>query len=109
MRHKEDDESKYISLELETELADKFGDNIFVKIKEEIEGMNCEDGAVNSGKLWKLKKKLHSNFPDPPTAMRDSKGKLLTEKTDILEETVQHYERVLKNRKIIEGLEHHET
>ena len=71
--------------------------------------MNCEDGTVNSGKLWKLKKKLHSNFPDLPTAIRDSKGKLLTAKEDFLEETVEQYEQVLKKRPIKEGLEHHQN
>ena len=109
VRYKEDDESKSIAKDLETELADKFGDNIFEKIKEEIEGMNCDDGAVNSGKLWKLKKKLHKHFPDPPTAMQDSKGKLLTDKEEILEETVKHYEKVLQNRPIKEGLEEHKS
>ena len=79
IRHKEDHESKLESIKLEAELADKFADNIFHKIKEEIDGMNCEDGAINSGKLWKLKKKLHKKFVDPPTAMKDSRGKLLTE------------------------------
>jgi hypothetical protein len=61
-RHKEDIASKVECLKLETELADKFADNIFEKIKEEVDGMNCEDGAINSGKLWKVKKKLHKNF-----------------------------------------------
>ena len=61
-RHKEDIASKVECLKLETELADKFADNIFEKIKEEVDGMNCEDGAINLGKLWKVKKKLHKNF-----------------------------------------------
>ena len=75
---------------------------------DEIEGMNCEDGTVNSGKLWKLKKKLHRNFANPPTAMKNSEGKLLTNKDDILEETVNHYQKVLANRKVKEGLEQHQ-
>ena len=56
VRHKEDNASKHMSLKLETELAEKFGYNILEKINEEIDGMNCEDGGINSGKLWKLKK-----------------------------------------------------
>ena len=70
--------------------------------------MNCEDGGINSGKLWKLKKKLHTNFPDPPNVMKDSKGNILTEPKDILEETLNHYKKVLENRTISEGLEHHQ-
>ena len=44
LKHKEDNESKLESIRLEAELADKFGDNIFDKIKDEIQDMNCEDG-----------------------------------------------------------------
>ena len=36
--------------------------------------------------------------------MRDDKGNLLTGKRDILEQTVKHYEKVLKNRPIKEEL-----
>jgi hypothetical protein len=86
LRHKEDVDSKIETNKLEEELADI----IFLKIKDEIEVMNSEDGAINSGKLWKLKKKLHKNFVDPPTAMKNSRGKLLTEKGDILAETLNH-------------------
>ena len=107
VRYKDDDESKLENVELESELADKFADNIFEKIKEEIDGMNCEDGAINSGKLWKLKKKLHKNFVDPPTAMKDSNGNMLTKGHDILDATVKHYQKVLENRTIKEGMEQH--
>ena len=34
---------------------------------------------MNSKKVWKLKKKLCPKFQDPPAAMLDSKGNLLTE------------------------------
>ena len=56
VRNKTDAESKIKSKELEELLADKYADNIFEKIKEEIDGMACDEGAINSGKLWKLKK-----------------------------------------------------
>jgi hypothetical protein len=39
--------------------------------------------------------------------MKNSEGKLLTNKDDILEETVNHYQKVLENRKVKEGLELH--
>ena len=80
VRHLEDDESKQKSKDLKAELADKYAQNIFEKIQEEISGMCSEDGAINSGKLWKLKKKIHNNYRDPPTVMKDSKGNLIIEK-----------------------------
>ena len=70
--------------------------------------MNCDDGGINSSKLWKLKKKIHNNFNAPPTVMKDSEGNLLTSKEDIIVETVKYYTKVLENRKIKEGLESHQ-
>ena len=40
--------------------------------------MSCEEGGFNPGKLWQLKKKLSPKHRDPPTAMRDSNGNILT-------------------------------
>ena len=71
--------------------------------------MNCEDGGIKSGKLSKLKKKLHKSFNEPPSAMRNSDGELLTRKQNILDETVKYYCKVLENRKIKEGLENHQN
>ena len=41
--------------------------------------------------------------------MKNNKGHILTDKNDILEETVNHYEKVFKNRTIKEGLEQHKN
>lgn len=71
--------------------------------------MDCDEGGINSNKLWKLKKKLHKSFSEAPTSMRNSDAKLLTNKKNILDETVKHYRKVLGNRKINEGLESHQT
>ena len=40
--------------------------------------------------------------------MKDLNGKVLTEKDEIMEATVKHYQKVLKNREITEGLEEHQ-
>ena len=69
--------------------------------------MNCDDVSINSGKLWKLKKKIHKNFIDPPTAMRNSKEELMTDKDTILEKALKYYQKFLANRPIKEGLERH--
>ena len=108
IRHNDDEASKLKSADLEEELADNYADNIHEKIREEIEGLECEEGGLNSGRLWKLKRKLFSKFNDPPSAIKDKNGKLLTSKDDILDATLQHYQKVLENRKIKEGLEDHQ-
>ena len=104
MKNKEDAESKEKAKDMEADLAEKYAEGIFNQIKDEIKNIKHEEGGLNSGNLWRLKNKINKKYPEPPTAMRDSKGNLLTGKRDILEETVKHYEKVLKNRPIKEEL-----
>ena len=57
--------------EVEIELAEKYSDKMYNKIKEELAHIDSEDGVFNSGRLWKLKKKLSPKPHDPPTAMKN--------------------------------------
>ena len=45
---------------------------------QEVKDINCEEGGTHSGKLWKLKKILCPKLRDPPTAMKDKHGNLVT-------------------------------
>ena len=40
--------------------------------------------------------------------MKDVNGKVLTDKEGILEATLKHYQKVLENRQIKDGLENHQ-
>ena len=74
---------------------------MFKTIMTEVKGLDdCEDGGFNSGKLWKLKQKLSPRNHDPPTAMRNENGELLTAAEDILEEAANHYTNVFTDRPI---------
>ena len=87
LRTKTDKTSEQELQKVEQELSDKYAEKMFSKIKEEVNGIeNSEDGGFNSGKLWKLKKKLSPKHNDPPTAMYNSDGTLLTAEEDILKE-----------------------
>ena len=108
-KEKDDINSKNKADELEQELADKYADKIYDKIKSEIDGLNCEEGGNNGSKLWKLTKKLNPRYEEPPVAMKDELGNMLTSKEDILKSTIKHYKKVLKNRDIKEGLEEHKN
>ena len=56
-----------------------------------------------------MKNKLNKKYPqDGPTAMKDEFGNLLTNKNEILEHTVKHYNKVLENRPIKEYLKTHQ-
>ena len=42
-------------------------------------GHNSEDGGWNSGYLWKLRRKILPRPSDPPTAMENQNGIILTD------------------------------
>ena len=71
-----------------------YREQMYRHIKDKIKDIECEDGGFNSGKLWKLKKKLLPLNYDPPTARKDASGKLLTKEENKLNETRKHYKKV---------------
>ena len=66
MRSKNDEKSRNDLKEVEEKLAEKCAETNYKKIKEEIANIDCEEGGINSGHLWKLKKKLSPKCRDPP-------------------------------------------
>ena len=101
LRTKSDAESKKQLESVESELCKKYSEVMFQKIMTEVKGMeDSEDGGFNSGRLWKLKKKLSPKVSDPPTAMINSVGKLITSEDDIKAEAIKHYKNVFKEREI---------
>ena len=79
LRSKNDEKSKLELEKVEDLLSQKCAESNYSKIKEEIANIECEDGGINSGHLWKLKKKLSPKCRDPPTAMLDSNMHLVTD------------------------------
>ena len=71
LRNNEDEKSKLELEQVENKLAELCAEKNYNKIKEEISDIKHEEGGINSGKLWKLKKKLSPKCRDPPTAMLD--------------------------------------
>ena len=105
LQGQDDENSKAELQEVENEMADKIAENAR-KIEEEAGNYDCEDGGFNPGKLWNLKKHLFPKHRDPPTAMVDDEGKLVTSSDQINELALNKLavER-LKNRKMKDGLE----
>ena len=106
LRSKIDTQSKKELKELEDELAEKYSEKMYNTIKNEIDCINSEDGGFNSGKLWKLKKKLSPTNTDPPTAMLNSEGKLLTDEEEIKEEAKKHYKKVFEDKPMADSVKH---
>ena len=55
---------------------------------------------MNSGHLWKLKKKISPKCRDPPTAMLDNHGNIITSAKSIEDLAVKTYTKRLENRKM---------
>lgn len=106
LRSQTSEKSKAELAKVDAELAEKYSEKMYRHIKEEIEGIDSEDGGFNSGKLWKLKKKLSPNSNDPPTAMKDSGGKLLTTDEEVKKEAMKHYQQVFQDKPMEEDLKH---
>ena len=92
---------------IEKELAEKYAEDNFKKIKDKTEGIDCEEGGLNSGTLWNLKKELFPKCRDPPTAMKDpSNGILLTDDIKIQKAAIDVYTKRLENRPMKNDLNH---
>ena len=50
---------------------------------------------ANKKKEVELKKKLFPMAPDPPTAMLDSEGKLVTDPNDVTDAAMKYFKQVL--------------
>ena len=98
LRSKTDKESKNKLEDVESKLAEKCALENYTKITEETKDIECDEGGFNSGKFWKLKKKLLLRPRDPPTAMLDEAGNLITSAVGVAKLSVEHYKRVLQNR-----------
>ena len=75
LRNKSDELSKNKLIIVEEKLANLCSQSNYIKINEEISDFKCEEGGINVGKLWKLKKKLSPICREPPTAMVNKEGK----------------------------------
>ena len=105
LKGKNDAESKRKLEKIEEKLANLKSEDLFNVVKAEIENIDCETGGFNSGHIWKIKSKLKPKLSNKYTAIEDKNGKLLTTETEIDEETVKHYTKVLENRQMKPNLE----
>ena len=102
IKDKDDPKSKAERDKIEGELAEEFYD----KVKEASKDIDCDGGDNSVVNLWKLKKQLCPQSRDPPTAMLDDEGNLVTNEDVIKDMAVKAYQERLRYRPIKEGLEH---
>ena len=96
LRTKKDAESLKVLEAVEAKLSDLCAEDNARLIKEACGFISCEEGGINSAKLWTLKKKLRGIVNEPPTAMLDQHGNLVTTSRALEDLTIQMYEERLK-------------
>ena len=83
------------------ELSYKYSEVMSNKILSEVQGLeDTEDGGLSNGKLWRLKKKLCPKPSEFPSAMQGSDDRLIATDEEILNEAVNHYQNVFKEREM---------
>ena len=100
-KNKTDQDSKAMMEKVEGELAEEY----FQNLKEASLDINCAEGGNMQKEIWKLKKHMCPKNCDPPTAMVDKDGNLVTNQEDIKEMANKAYTERLRNRPIKQGLE----
>ena len=107
LKGKYDSKSKNKFKNVVKEIAEKAEYN-FNKLKGELESIRADAGKLDANKLWKLRKKMCPNNRDPPTAMMDKHGNLLTSDEAISNRAVEVYSERLSNNKIQSNLKEFE-
>ena len=93
LRTKKDEKSKKDLEAIENKLAELLAKDNYEKIIDEVGKIDCQEGGINSSHLWKLKKKLSPKCRDPPTAMLDNEGNLITSELAIEALAVNTYKK----------------
>ena len=108
LKGKDDEESKTELAKVIQTIAENAEEN-FNKLKSELEAIKDDSGKLDAHKLWKLRKKMCPNNRDPPTAMLDKQGNLLTSDESITNRALEVYSERLANNKIKPHLEEFEN
>ena len=104
LKKKDDDESKEEISKVLEDIKDEATNNL-TKIKEELKKLKPHKGGLNVNSLWRLKKKLCPRSRDPPTAMVDGMGNLLTENESIKRRALEVYKKRLEGNTMVNNLE----
>ena len=107
LKNKSDDKSKSELENVVEEIAHN-AEKKYQKVMQELNDMKPEGSKINSQKFWKMKKRMNQKTRDPPTAMLDGDGILLTSNLTIKDRALEVYTDRLKNNKIERHLEAYE-
>ena len=100
LKNKDYSESKTEVADVIEELAEEY----FNKVKLASRDIDCAEGGIISSEMWKLKKEIFPLSTDPPIAMMDDQGNLVTDAEIIKDIDANAQEQKLR-RPMKEGME----
>ena len=109
LRRKDDQISIEELQRVEEELAELCAEENVRSIKDELKEFTCDDSGIHPGKLWRLRKKLFPKFREPPVAMKDDDGNIITSLKEIEKLSIHTYKSRLSNRPMLPELDHLKT
>ena len=99
LKGRDDDKSVHEMNEVIKDIAIN-AEKKYDKVVKEIQNMRPEGGKINSQKFWKLKKAICPKAREPPTAMTDKHGNLLTNNKAIEDRAIEVFTERLKPNKM---------
>ena len=102
-----DDKSK-AELDYVIKEISQMAEEKYQNVMEELKSMKPSEGKINAQKFWKIKKRMCKQNKDPPAAMLDADGKLLTYNVEIKARALEVYTQRLDGNKIEAHLEDYE-
>ena len=109
LRTKRDEISVASLKEIDQELAELCAKENMKIINEACKGLSCENGGVNGRKMWQLKKRLKGIVSEPPAAMIDEKGNIVTSNAALENLILKQYEERLKTLEMKHELKVHKV
>ena len=107
LKGKEDDKSKAEVEDVIKAIAEA-AEIKYNKVVEELNKMKPEEGRIDAQKFWKMKKRIFPKNNDPPSAMLDKDGKIITSNKEIENRAIDVYTDRLKANTIKEHLKDYE-
>jgi len=78
-------------------------------VKEACDGIACDNGGIKMHNMWKMKKKLRRTYCEPPAAMVDEYGNVVTDKKGIENIVIKRFEERLTPLTMKEDLVMHKV
>lgn len=104
LKNKSDSDSINKLKKIENKLSLKCAEKNYKIIMNEIECIHRKEGGINSGKLWKLKKKMITKVTDPPSYKIDPFGNIIPTESAYKKLNEDVYKNRLREGEVREGL-----